>query len=121
MVEQLIEQQTTQYQEYLDSGGLFKQEDYDFITGELNIDDLPPLKSCNIGQIEHISYDSGVVPTFKEILLYNTLRIKMYPQCKNSSCPAMSDHKLIREIFFLTDPDGDKYRAITERYPHMYD
>ena len=121
MVEQLVEQQSTQYQEYIDSGGLFSKEDFEFITGELNIEELPPLKSCNIGQIEHISYDSGVIPSFKEILLYNTLRIKMYPACKESSCPTMSDHVLIREIFFLTDPNGDKYRAITERYSYMFE
>ena len=120
MVEQLIEQQTTQFQEYIDSGGLFTQQDFEFVTGELHIDQLPPLNSCNIGQIEHISYLSGVIPSFKEILLYNTLRIKMYPQCKDSSCPSMSDHILIREIFLLTDSNGDKYRAITERYSYMF-
>ena len=120
MVEQLIEQQTTQFQEYFDSGGLFTQQDFEFVTGELHIDQLPPLESCNIGQIEHISYYSGVIPSFKEILLYNTLRIKMLPHCNSSSCPTMSDHKLIREIFLLTDSNGDKYRAVTERYPYMF-
>ncbi len=121
MVEQLIEEHTTQYQEYIDSGGLFTQQDYELVTGELHIDELPPLENCNISQIEHISSYCGVIPSFKEILLYNTLREKMRPHCKDSSCPTMSDHILIREIFLLTDSNGDKYRAITQRYSYIFE
>ena len=133
----LLEQQielltTTPYENYLDSGGRLPEEEYNLALEILSLDIenqwVQSYKEPSVSQILTI-LDACQLEAFpSEVLIYNVLRKRMSCDDKRSdktdirskSVWRMYDRELVREIVFLTDETGEKYRIITETYPNIF-
>ena len=131
----LLEQGTelltsTEYQKYLDSGGKLPEQEYNVVTTVLS---LPHIFKFNgrisPNQISSILNRCGLEASFREMLAYDILRDRMNTEenmsgntderCRNVWC--MCDQELVREIVFISDETGEKYRVMTESHPHIFE
>ncbi len=117
------------YESYQEKGGILPLEDC-LLAKNYQVRDVQPMgeNGCCSKQIQQIARHCEFEITPCEIAIYNTLRTQFpsqdelsrdsYPNSINTW--QMSDQVLAREIFLLTDESGEKYRLITERYPHIF-
>jgi hypothetical protein len=130
----LLEQETellttTEYENYLDSGGKLPEQEYHLVCLIISQPDRLRFNGrTSRHQMSSILEVCGLQTTMIEMLAYDTLRERMScedmtsndldDRCRNVWC--MGDQELAREVVFLTDETGEKYRIITERYPNIF-
>ena len=117
------------YEQYLLEGGRFPYEDFNYITNTLAQNNPSPLNmercpcTCQISDICELC---GIQPSLKEIYIYKELRRKINNDTPTSDSSnivypwQMHDVELVREIFLITDPTGNKYQTVGETFPHMF-
>lgn len=133
----LLEQETellttTEYQNYLDSGGRLPEQEYSIASELLGIDlagQWIPYGRPAVSQIASILHICGLETSSSELLIYKVLRDREFckdqlteeidERCKNVWC--MSDQELVREIVLLSDQTGEKYRVMTEKFSHIFE
>jgi hypothetical protein len=118
----------TEYEDYLSKGGRFAQPEFQLI--QESLDNGISCSEClsKSLQISAIASLCNIQITKTEITLYTILREKKEASLeeqnitdnKGKSACCMGDEELVREIFFLTDVSGEKYRAVTERFPWIF-
>lgn len=118
------------YEQYLLEGGRLPYEDFNYITNTLTESNHTPpnMERCPCTcQIDDICELCGIQPSLKEVYIYKELRRKI----NNDTPPSldslnvvypwqMHDVELIREIFLITDPTGNKYQIVGETFPNMF-
>ncbi|HBB64515.1 MAG: hypothetical protein UR34_C0010G0017 [candidate division WS6 bacterium GW2011_GWC1_33_20] len=130
---QFLEQQTdsldiTQYDQYLNSGGKLTETELHLALDILsNCCDIPP-KRPETFQIKNIADSCNLNVSQSEVLTYCALRNKLPceeemnrnidPRSKNCWC--MTDQELVQQIFLLSDPTGEKYFVITEKFQRIF-
>jgi hypothetical protein len=130
----LLEQETellitTQYENYLDSGGKLPEQEYNVVSMILSQPYLFKLNGrVSQYQILSILQKCGLETSEREILAYDVLRDRMHCEeevskrvGERSKCVwCMGDQELVREIVFLSDETGEKYRVMTESFPNIF-
>lgn len=119
---------TTQYENYLDSGGRLPEQEY-LLVSELLRDQVTVFyKKALVSQILSILDNCELEAFLSEVLIYNILRerissddqISNQTDIRSKNLWCMCDQELVREIVFLSDETGEKYRIITEKYPNIF-
>lgn len=122
-----IETFTTSYDQYLDSGGKFSEQEFQ-LTQALLYDDSHnvPFNIPCARQILNIGETCDFEVTMPELLTYIVLRDKMpckddhlEPNSKIKHACDMMDQELACQIFLLSDPTREKYQRITSQYPYL--
>ena len=117
------------YKRYIEKGGKLPLEDCliarQFLTRNIHPTDE---NDCCSNQIKQIARECNLEITPCEIAIYGRLR-KLLPSQEELSerhppnivnTWQMSDQVLAREIFLLTDESGEKYKKMTNNYPHIF-
>ena len=118
----------TSYEDYLDLGGRFWQEDYETAITILGEKRKYVPNCIETRQVQSIVSGCATEVTQEEIQVYCKLRKKLHPeiQAQNIEDPravpvwSMCDQELIRQIFMVSEGVEKRSKAMAEKLPNIF-